>query len=611
MRIVLSRWTGPLVFPLLVTLPASSAAQSIFDAVAGGELERARARLADDPTLTRARDDQERTPLHYAAREGAVEMGMLLLTHRAEVDAQDHDGESPLHYAALRGHEAFVRLLLAHGANPETREAYGRTPLLLVARERGDVAMATILLDAGAEVDARDRFGATPLNLAAWRGFRGFVDLLLDRGAEVPTSGVEGRILTEFATDKGLTRLFGILVERGADLGIGNENGGTLLHSAAEGGAAGIVELLLEQGMEVDARDRYGRTPLHYAAERGRTDVIELLVVRGADPNVPSVAGYTPVHAAETYGRRETVAQLARLGAVEAPPTFPALSGAYYGQAAPGAEPALFALDIVSSHRFEHGTVVFSPDGTEAMWSSSYEPSDSGYSYGRLLTARREHGRWTAPTYVPFADLPAGGDVPQYSADGWRLYFASMRPHPVDGSRAERVWYVDREGDGWSAPVVIDGGPNTLEHHWQFSVAANGNIYFSSTAPGGLGRGDLYVSRYVDGGWAPPEHLPAPLNTEFSEGSPFVAPDESYLIAMRSGDPAGLGGVDLYVSFADDAGGWTPWANLGPAVNSEENDICGLVSLDGRYLFFNSARQGNDDNYWVDAAVIERVRNSQ
>jgi hypothetical protein len=360
--------------------------------------------------------------------------------------------------------------------------------------------------------------------------------------------------------------------------------------------------------MDVDARDRYGRTPLHYAAERGRTDVIETLVARGADPDARSVAGFAPVHAAETYDRAEIVAQLVRLGATGAPPSFPTLSGPYYGQAPPGAEPALFALDIVSSHRFEHGTVVFSPDGNEAMWSSSYEPSDSGYSYGRLLTARRVNGRWTAPTYAPFADLPAGGDVPQYSADGRRLYFVSYRPHPVDGSQAERVWYVDRVGDGWSDPVVIDGGPNALEHHWQFSVAANGNIYFSSTAPGGFGRGDLYVSRYVNGGWAPPEHLPAPLNTEFDEGSPFVAPDESYVIAMRSGAPGGFGGVDLYVSFVDGAGGWTPWANLGASVNSEENDICGLVSSDGRYLFFNSARYGNDDNYWVDAAVIDAVR---
>jgi ankyrin repeat protein len=606
MRAVLNCWTGLLL--LLAALPVSAAGQSIFEAVAGGDLDRVRALLAEDSELIRARDDQQRTLLHYAARGGAVQVGMLLLTHGAEIDAQDHDRESPLHYAAMRGHDAFARLLLDQGANTEVREAYGRTPLLLVARERGDVAMGTVLLDGGADVDARDRFGATPLNLAAWRGFRGFVDLLLDRGAEVPVSGIAGRILTEFATEKGLTRLFGILVERNADLTIRNGNGGTLLHSASKGGAAHIVDLLLEQGMDVDARDRYGRTPLHYAAERGRTDVIELLVARGADPNARSVAGFAPVHAAETYGRAETVTQLVRLGATAEPPSFPTLSGAYYGQALPGEEPALFALDLVSSHRFEHGTVVFSPDGNEAMWSSSYEPSDSGYSYGRLLTARRESGRWTPPAYVPFTNLDSGGDVPQYSADGRRLYFVSMRPHPVDGSRDERVWYVDRAGDGWAEPVVIDGGPNALEHHWQFSVAANGNIYFSSTAPGGFGRGDLYVSRYVNGSWAPPEHLPAPLNTEVDEGSPFVAPDESYLLAMRSGDPGGFGGVDLYVSFADGAGGWTPWANLGASVNSEENDICGLVSFDGRYLFFNSARQGNDDNYWVDAAVIETRR---
>ena len=608
MPAVHSRCSAVLLLLGLSMLPVMACAQTIFEAVSGGDLERVRTMLAADPGLVRARDGEERTPLHFAAYGGAVAIGEVLLDGGSEIDAQDHGGESPLHYAAMRGHDDFVRLLLDRGADTEIREAYGRTPLLLVTRERGDVEMATILLDGGAEVDARDRFGATSLNLAAWRGFGGLVDLLLDRGAVVPVSGNEGRILTEFASEKGLTRLFGILVEQGADLGIRNENGGTLLHSAAKGGAAGIVELLLEQGMAVDARDRYGRTPLHYAAERGRTDVIELLVARGADPNARSVAGFAPIHAAETYSRAETVAQLLRLGATQSPPSFPTLSGDYYGQTAPGAEPKIFALDIVSSHRFEHGTVVFSPDGNEAMWESSYEPSDSGYSYGRLLTARRENGRWTPPEHVPFSDLTTGGDVPQYSADGRRLYFVSLRPHPVDGTRDERIWYVDRAGDGWGEPMVIDGGPNALDHHWQFSVAANGNIYFSSTAPGGLGRGDLYVSRYVNGRWAPPEHLPAPLNTEFDEGAPFVAPDESYVIAMRMGDPAGLGGVDLYVSCADGAGGWTPWANLGPAVNSEENDICGLVSLDGRYLFFNSARQGNDDNYWVDAAVIERLR---
>jgi hypothetical protein len=296
------------------------------------------------------------------------------------------------------------------------------------------------------------------------------------------------------------------------------------------------------------------------------------------------------------------------LGAADTLPEFPPLRGPYYGQRLPSDTAILFALDIVSSHRFEHGTVVFSPDGREAFWSSSYEPSDSGYSYGRILTARLEGGNWTAPEYVSFSDLASGGDVPQFSADGQRLYFASSRPHPRDSTQAERIWYVDRVGDGWSDPVLIDGGPNALNHHWQFSVAANGDIYFSSADPGGFGQGDIYVSRFADGRWEAPEHLDSGVNTEFDEGSPFIAPDESYLLVMRHGMSDGFGGVDLYVSFPDGAGGWTPPVNLGESVNSRSNEICAVVSGDGRFLFFNSFRSGNADNYWVDARLIEALR---
>jgi len=35
------------------------------------------------------------------------------------------------------------------------------------------------------------------------------------------------------------------------------------------------------------------------------------------------------------------------------------------------------------------------------------------------------------------------------------------------------------------------------------------------------------------------------------------------------------------------------------------------LSPDGRYLFFNRFRNGNADNYWMDAAVIEDMRRQQ
>jgi ankyrin repeat protein len=42
----------------------------------------------------------ERTPLHMAAGKGLVGVGSLLLSHDADIDAQDGQGNTALHYAA-------------------------------------------------------------------------------------------------------------------------------------------------------------------------------------------------------------------------------------------------------------------------------------------------------------------------------------------------------------------------------------------------------------------------------------------------------------------------------------------------------------------------------
>jgi Tol biopolymer transport system component len=47
---------------------------------------------------------------------------------------------------------------------------------------------------------------------------------------------------------------------------------------------------------------------------------------------------------------------------------------------------------------------------------------------------------------------------------------------------------------------------------------------------------------------------------------------------------------------------------MGPRVNTGSNEICPMVSPDGRYFFFNSYRSGNADNYWMDASVIADLR---
>ena len=60
-----------------------------------------------------------RTPLHYAAYYGHIEVAQSLLDQCAVCDVFDCQGLSPLHAAVYQGHLELVKLLLKHGANPD------------------------------------------------------------------------------------------------------------------------------------------------------------------------------------------------------------------------------------------------------------------------------------------------------------------------------------------------------------------------------------------------------------------------------------------------------------------------------------------------------------
>lgn len=599
--------TGAVLLAALFLFSSSAAAQTIHEAAGEGDDAAVRALLSQNNSLVDSRDDQECTPLHHAAVRGHTDLVALLVDAGADVDAQNHSGETPLHWAVIRNRKGAVEVLIRRGAETELREDYGRTPLLWVARETGNAEVAAVLIGGGADVMARDRYGDTPLNLAAWRGFADVIDLLLEAGAEVPTAGQTAHDLTMFSAERGLGRLFGMLAEGGADLSVRSATGGSLLHPASEGGSGEIVEILLEKGLDVNERDNYGLTPLHYAAEKGRNEAAETLIDSGADLEARSLAGDTPLNLAARYERDSTVALLRARGASPEPPAFPLLEGPYFGQTPPGSDAVLFAPEIVSSHRFEHGTVAFSPDGDEALWGSAYPITTTGYGTGIMMTSSLEDGRWTPPHKAAFSELGHGDDVPFFAPDGSRLFFISSRP--IDGAgRAERIWYMDRTEHGWSEPRPIEGGPNTQDLHWLFSVAASGNLYFGSGAAGGHGMGDIYVSRFVDDRYADPENLGDVINTEHSEGSPYIAPDESYLIFQTSGRPDVIGGPDLFIAFKDGDGNWTQPVNMGEPVNSRSSEICPMVSPDGKYFFWNSFRNGSADNYWIDAKIIAELR---
>ncbi|KAL0408716.1 UNVERIFIED_CONTAM: Integrin-linked protein kinase [Sesamum radiatum] len=71
--------------------------------------------LEEDPTLVRARDYDNRTPLHVAAIHGWIDVAKCLLEYKADVNAQDRWKNTPLADAEGAKRSGMIELLKSHG----------------------------------------------------------------------------------------------------------------------------------------------------------------------------------------------------------------------------------------------------------------------------------------------------------------------------------------------------------------------------------------------------------------------------------------------------------------------------------------------------------------
>ncbi len=535
--------------------------------------------------------DEPAREFREAVKAGNLAAAKTLLEKEPRIiSSRDERGMAPLHFAAINRRVDILRLLVEQKADLEIRDDSGRTPLAWAIMRDAGVEVVGALLDSGANIETADRFGWTPLLYAAQVGNTEVVASLLARNAALPIATPNGRRLLQLAVQNGMTHLLSLLIAKGADVRTVDQDGTTLLHAAAAGGHTEIIESLLAQGLDINQRGN-GWTPLHYAADRGHVAAVELLIARGADLHArTAVMGQTAANLAEESGNKEILAQLAAKGLALGPPDFPELRGEYLGQKKPGRKAEFFAPGIVNIPQGLHSSIVFSPDGREALWSFAFHND-------RTMISRLEDGRWSYPRLAVFEGTPLE-DVPFYHPDGKTLYdLARRRPLP-DGRKSDRetIWVWERGENGWRNPKSLPAEVNDPPHHWQFSVDRQGTIYFRTRLPDSLGGNDIYMCRMIAQRYQKPENLGQAINTPADEGFPFISPDGRYLLFVRD--------TDIYVSFRDQAGQWGEAKALGPEVNTPAMEILPTVSPDGQYLFFT--RGGRI--YWIEASVIDNAR---
>ncbi|WP_164021399.1 PD40 domain-containing protein [Pyxidicoccus trucidator] len=246
--------------------------------------------------------------------------------------------------------------------------------------------------------------------------------------------------------------------------------------------------------------------------------------------------------------------------------------------------PEVFLPGLVSLPGQEEYRIAFTPDGRTAFWGVGEELFPVSRQ-ATIVYSEWRHGRWSEPRVAPFSGVHSDID-PFISPDGRRLFFSSIRP--VNGApRADvELWVVERRGNGWSEPRHLGAAVNSTSDELYPSVDACGTLYFGSDRPGGYGIWDIWRAYpRADGTYGPAENLGPAINTESLDFNPTITPDGDTLLFASIGREDGFGYGDLYMAERV-RGRWRPAHNLGPQVNTAQDEYHPSLSPDGRTLYF-------------------------
>jgi len=206
-----------------------------------------------------------------------------------------------------------------------------------------------------------------------------------------------------------------------------------------------------------------------------------------------------------------------------------------------------------------------------------------------------------ADEYCPL--IPSNGEIMIYTyrgsnAKGGKQTVKGSKIRNIDNVELfyEDIFITKRINDTlWSEPRGIDE-LNTNTHDAAVSLNADATELFMYRNRG-EGKGDLYLSELNGSKWTMPV-LQLKLNSPEWDGSACFIPNEDKII-FASERKGGYGGKDLYSAERIKENMWTNITNLGPEINSKYDEDAPFVTSDGRILFFSSNNKNSFGGYDV------------
>ena len=165
-----------------------------------------------------------------------------------------------------------------------------------------------------------------------------------------------------------------------------------------------------------------------------------------------------------------------------------------------------------------------------------------------------------------------------------RLVFAGLVAVIVIGGDIAKADFT------FGTPTKLGPSVNSPADDWDPSISADGLLLlFGSTRSGGVGNIDIWASTRatIDDPWGEPTNLGPIVNSAQDETDPSLSTDQLSLY-FRSNRPGGIGREDLWVTTRSTTS--DPWGepvNLGSPPNSIHDDSDPSISADRLSLYFS------------------------
>lgn len=224
---------------------------------------------------------------------------------------------------------------------------------------------------------------------------------------------------------------------------------------------------------------------------------------------------------------------------------------------------------------------VLTADGATLIFTGLTESKEENI----YITHRQKEG-WDVPEEISKAINTVNNEgTCSVSADGRTLVFTACNRQ--DGFGSCDLYISHKQGNDWSTPVNMGEPINTREWDSQPSLSADGHtLYFASDRRGGLGKRDIWVSQLTGPNkWSEPKNMGPVINTSDEENAPFIHANGRTLFYSTNGLP-GMGGMDIFLTQRMD----TTWAvpqNLGYPINTVSDQVGMFIASDGKRAYYS------------------------